>query len=104
MGLFLALPSLFLAYEAFRLIRDVFSMFSSNQTLVESYKKVWGRSQKRVTIMKEFLGPRRLYWAIPFYLPQEKTYAFSDLMDQSSSENEVEELTYADEYIYGKDD
>ncbi len=43
--IFLSLPSIFILFEAGRLINDVFIILKMNQTLVESYKKVWGKNQ-----------------------------------------------------------
>ena len=48
----LSLPSIFIFFEARRLISDIFIIFKTNQTLVESYKKVWGKNQATIKIVE----------------------------------------------------
>ena len=48
----LLLPSFFLGYETQRLIKDVWTMWKSNQTLVESYKNVYGKRQNKILTIK----------------------------------------------------
>lgn len=61
-------PSLYTVYETQRLITDFFKGISKNQTLIESYKQVYGHKISKYHALQQYFGPFNLKWLLPTYI------------------------------------